>query len=128
MRKKSNKQYAVALYEISQDAPKSHWEEIAKQFLGLLQKDRKLTKVNLIIDEFEKYSKKQEGINEIEIESARELDKTTINKIKKMFGEKSDVKTIVNPDMIGGVRIKVDDVVYDASLKKQLSRLKTSLI
>ena len=84
--------------------------------------------LGLIIDEFEKYSKKQEGINEIEIESARELDKTTINKIKKMFGEKSDVKTIVNPDMIGGVRIKVDDVVYDASLKKQLSRLKTSLI
>ena len=126
--KKSNKQYAKALYEISKDVPKSHWEEIAKQFLGLLQKDRKLTKVNLIIDEFVKYSKKQEGINEIEIESARVLDKTTINKIKKMFGEKSDVKTIVNPDMIGGVRIKVDDVVYDASLKKQLSRLKTSLI
>lgn len=126
--KKSNKQYAKALYDVSKDAPKSHFAEIAKQFLVLLQKDRSLSKVNLIVEEFEKHSKKQAGIKEIEVESARELDKATLNKIKKMFGENSEVKMTVNPDLIGGIRVKVDDIIYDASLKKQLSRLKTSLI
>lgn len=128
MKKQSNKQYAKALYDVSKDAPKGHWAEIAKQFLVLLQKERMLVKVNLIIEEFERYTKKQAGIKELEVESARELDKTTLNKIKKMFGENSEVKMTVNPDLIGGIRVKVDDIIYNASLKKQLSKLKTSLI
>ena len=126
--KKSNKQYAKALYRVSKDAPKSYFAEIAKEFLVLLQKNKRLSKVNLIIEEFEKHAKKQDGIKEIEVESARELDKTTINKIKKMFGENSEITETINKTLLGGIKIKVDDIIYDASLKKQLSRLKTSLI
>ncbi|MEK7680611.1 MAG: ATP synthase F1 subunit delta [Patescibacteria group bacterium] len=126
--KKSNKQYAKALYEVSKDAPKNHLDEVAKQFLSLLLKDRKLKKIEYIIDEFERYSKNQDGIKEVEVESAGELSKITLSKIKKTFGDNAEIKETTNPNLIGGIRIKVDNIVYDASLKKQLSRLKNQLI
>ncbi len=128
MRKKSNFQFAKALYEITKDLPKSNLPEVMEQFVLILQKNNKLKKVDYIIEEFENYAKKQEGIKMIEVQTARKLDSVVINKLKKIFGEKSEITEVVNKDLLGGVKIKVDDLVYDASLKTQLSQLKQALI
>ncbi|KKR34611.1 MAG: ATP synthase subunit delta [Candidatus Magasanikbacteria bacterium GW2011_GWA2_40_10] len=128
MRKKSNFQFAKALYEVTKDLPKSNLPEVIGQFVLILQKNNKLKKVNYIIEEFENYAKKQEGIKMVEIETARKLDPTVISKLKKTFGEKSEITELVNKELLGGARIKVDDMVYDASLKTQLARLKQALI
>jgi len=127
-RKNSIKQYAKALYEATKNAPKHDLSVILNNFLSLLQRDNKLKKVEYIIDEFVRYSKKAEGISEIEIESARKLDTATVEKIKKAFGGKSEVSETINKDLIGGLRIRMDDLIFDASIKKQISRLKQDLI
>ena len=67
-------------------------------------------------------------IKTITIESASKLEHSAINQVKKVFGEKSEITETINKNLLGGIRIKVDDMVYDASLKKQLSRLKNQLI
>lgn len=128
MRKKSNLQFAKALYEVTKDLPKSHLPEAIKQFVLILQKNNKLKKMDYIIEEFENYSKKQEGAKIVEIETARKLDHTILNKIKKIFGEKSEITELVNKELLGGARIKVDDMIYDASLKTQLKSLRQQLI
>lgn len=128
MKKKSNLQFAKALYEVTKDLPKNHLPETMEQFVLILQKNNKLKKIDYIIEEFINYSKKQEGIKMVEIETARKLEPSALNKIKKLFGEKSEITEIINKNLLGGVKIKVDDVVYDASLKTQLSKLKASLI
>ena len=128
MRKKSNFQFAKALYEITKDLPKSNLPEVMEQFVLLLQKNNKLKKVDYIIEEFENYAKKQEGIKMIEIRTARKLDSAVISKLKKTFGEKSEITELVSKDLLGGVKIKVDDLVYDVSLKTQLKNLKEKLI
>lgn len=128
MKKKSNLQFAKALYEVTKDLPKSHLPETIQQFVLILQKNNKLKKADYIIEEFINYSKKQEGVKMIEIETARKLESSVLSKIKKTFGEKSEITEIVNKDLLGGARIKVDDMVYDASLKTQLKNLKEKLI
>ncbi len=128
MRKKTNLQFAKALYEITKDLPKSHLPEAIKQFVLILQKNNKLKKVDYIIEEFEAYAKKQEGAKIIEIETARKLDNAILNKLKKIFGEKSEITELVNKELLGGARIKVDDMIYDASLKTQLKSLRQQLI
>ncbi len=128
MKKKSNFQFAKALYEVTKDLPKGHLPEVIEQFVLILQKNNKLKKADYIIEEFISYSKKQEGIKMIEIETARKLDHSVLAKIKKTFGEKSEITEIVNKDLLGGVRIKVDDLVYDASIRLQLKNLKEKLI
>jgi F-type H+-transporting ATPase subunit delta len=128
MRKKSNLQFAKALYEVTKDLPKDHLPEAIKQFVLVLQKNNKLKKIDYIIEEFENYSKKQDGAKIVEIETARKLDHAVVNKLKKIFGEKSEITELVNKNLLGGARIKVDDMIYDASLKTQLKSLRQQLI
>lgn len=128
MKKHSNRQFAKALYEVTEGLPKNDIPEVIRNFLMMLQKNNKLKKIEHIIEEFIQYSKKQAGIKEIEVESARKLDRPTLDKIKKLFGEKSEVTEKINESLLGGVKIKIDDLVYDASLQKQLIKLKEKLI
>ena len=128
MRKKSNFQFAKALYEVTKDLPKSNLPEVIEQFVLILQKNNKLKKADYIIEEFINYSKKQDGAKMVEIETARKLDHTVLAKLKKTFGEKSEITELVNKDLLGGARIKVDGMIYDASLKTQLAQLKQALI
>lgn len=128
MKKQSNRQFAEALYEIIENLPKNKLPEAAKQFLIILQKNNKLKKIDYIMEEFINYSKKRDGIKTVEIESARKLERAALSKIKKIFGEKSEVKEMIDEKMLGGIKIKVDDLIYDAGIKKQLARLKQSLI
>ena len=128
MRKKSNFQFAKALYEVTKDLPQSQLPETIEQFILILQKNNKLKKIDYIIEEFVNYSKKQEGIKIITIETSRKLEDAVLKKLKKTFGEKSEITEKVNKDLLGGIKIKVDDLVYDASLKTQLKILKEKLI
>jgi F-type H+-transporting ATPase subunit delta len=128
MKKKTNLQFAKALYQITKDLPENNLPEVIKQFFLVLQKNNKLKKIEYILEEFIKYSKKQSGIKTVEIESAQEIDESMIHKIKKIFGADSEISQVVNRDILGGIKIKVDDTVYDASIKTQLHKLKQSLI
>ncbi len=124
MKKRSNLQFAKALYEVTKSAPEEKIPEIIKEFFIVLQKNNKLKKIDYIVEEFKKYSKKQSGIKTIEIESAQPITDLTREKIKKVFGEKSEISEKVNKKILGGARITVDDMIYDGSLVAQLQKLK----
>lgn len=128
MRKQSNLQFAKALYEITKNLPADNLPEVIKQFFVTLQKYNKLKKINYILEEFEKYSKKQSGIKTIEVETVRGLEEKTETAVKKIFGLTSEIIQKTNADLLGGIKIKVDDVIYDASVKTQLHKLKQALI
>ena len=85
MAKTSNKQYAHALYEISIGLKGSDLDSSLRAFVELLVRNHKLKQAHNIIDEFISYTKKQEGVVELEITSARQLDEKTIEIIKKAF-------------------------------------------
>lgn len=48
--------------------------------------------------------------------------------LKKIIGRDPEMKALVDPSLLGGVRVKVGSMVYDGSLKGQLDNLKEELI
>jgi F-type H+-transporting ATPase subunit delta len=127
-KKVSNKQLAVGLYEAVQGAKSADLSKILANFIELLYRKRKLRKSEFIIDEYIKYSKMKDGINEIEITSARELDDKVVNAIKKIFGAKTEASARIDANLIGGIKIRTEDRILDASIRTQLNKLKQAII
>ncbi|TFH48873.1 MAG: ATP synthase F1 subunit delta [Methanothrix sp.] len=65
------------------------------------------------------------------ITSAAELDEAQLERIAKTLSEvvkkEVDVAVTIEPSLIGGVIAEVEGMVYDGSVRKQISRLKQSL-
>lgn len=114
-------QYAIFLYEITLKRP-----EIKKQingFLGILAKNNDLGKIDEIVKEFEKYEKKQKGIKDVEIISAKPIAKDIKTQILEAVGGKTEVKEVLDPDLIGGVVVTIGDMMIDGSLRRKLKEL-----
>lgn len=87
-------------------------EEICQQYLALL---RQLT--NTVLAEVVTALKLTDGQRD-----------AVINKVKELTGAASvELKATIDPDIIGGVIIKVGSQVFDSSLKGQLRRISLSL-
>lgn len=127
MAKRSNRQYAVALYDITKDVQSEKLDEVLEQFVLLLHRDHRLKQAGNILSEYKKYSKLQSGVNEIEIVSARKLDDTSIEKIKSAFGSKVEETLKTDESMIGGIKVRIGDKILDASISTQIKRLKSEL-
>jgi F-type H+-transporting ATPase subunit delta len=125
--KKSNKQFAEALYKTTKGLKDKDLERVLFNFAKLLVRSHKLKQAERIIEEYIKYAKKQEGVKEIEITSAHKLDQETIDKIKQVFGDKVNEQQIIDKNILGGVSIKLEDKILDATIKTQLKQLKNAL-
>ncbi|MEK7125358.1 MAG: ATP synthase F1 subunit delta [Patescibacteria group bacterium] len=127
MNKSSHKAYGRALYELTLDKRAAGLEKAIKNFVAHLAKARMLKQASAIISEFTHYAKAQEGIVEIQIQSARELPAAALNQVKKTFGEKVEAVSVVDESLLGGVVIKTKDRILDGSLKTQLRNLQVKL-
>ena len=72
------------------------------------------------------------NIVQVEIHSAVELNDLQIKhyekRLKEKYGSKKlEIKNIVNPDLLGGIRIITNNEELDMSVKKQLNKLKENL-
>jgi len=127
MKKRTNKQYAQILWEATKGVKEKDLEEVVKNFLLLLIKEQKFKQANKIINEFIGYAKKQDGIMEIEIITASEITKATLDNISKVFGHKVEATAKIDKNILGGVIVKTEDKILDGSLKTQLRQLRTQL-
>jgi F-type H+-transporting ATPase subunit delta len=64
----------------------------------------------------------------VQITSAVELDSKTVENLSERIGEQVDRKiemsTTVDPDILGGVVLRVGNVILDASIKNRLEQLR----
>lgn len=137
-RKTSNKQLAQALYEVTEGVKGEQLHKAITEFAKLLVRVHKITRANNIIQEFERYSKKQQGVVEIEVQSVRKLEEKTLNQLKKVFFTKSistsneedgvEISEKVDESLLGGIKVRTEDKILDGSLKTQLNQLKQSLV
>jgi len=120
-------QYAVLLYETTLEIRTA--EKAIKGFLEILAKNNDLGKIAEIIREFEIYERKQRGVKDIEIISAKPLTR----EVKKQIMEdlesegKIEVKETVNHDLLAGMIVIEGDMMTDGSLSKKLRKLSKSL-
>lgn len=127
--KYSVEQYAQALYEAFQDTKPSSYDTVINNLLQVLKKNGDLGAYEKIIDAFEAYEKLQKGIKTVEVTTASEekLGKSVISSLNEIVGENLDIKHKVDSKIIGGVVVRVDDTLIDASVRKQLNDLEDKL-
>jgi F-type H+-transporting ATPase subunit delta len=125
------KQYAQALIEALQDTNPKDQEKVLDNFVKVLADNNNLRLFDQITEEFHKLDLAKKGIVQATATSAhpisKENEKAIIEELNKLAQKKIELKTEVNEKLIGGVIIRMEDQMIDASVKNQLEQLKSNL-
>ena len=108
------------------------FNEILKKFLGFVVTKRKFFFIEKILNDFLFICSDSRGEIQAEISAAKNLNEIEINKIKdelsSTFG--SNIKLIhkYDPNLIGGLIIKVGSTMIDTSIKSKLQKIEKKMI
>lgn len=112
-------------------ASKMELNEYLQRFLHLLVEKGRIESVNLIYLTLKAMADKKEGILRGEITSAFPLDTSQfdyiLGSLEKKTGKKIIMTKQVNPDLIGGIFIKIEDKIIDGSVKSHLEDVQKTL-
>lgn len=109
---------------------KSNFSQMVINFLNLLLDKDRIGAIEAITEYYEYLTDDASNIARAEITSARPLKEDALGKIEKSLEEltskkiKSEVRE--DHDLIGGVVVKIGDLVLDGSIRAQLEGLKES--
>lgn len=102
-----------------------------ENFLGILLDKDRFIYLKSILDSYRQIVDEASGKVRAFVTSATELDKTQLENIsgalKKIVNKEVDLDVSIDPTLIGGVIAEVEGMIYDGSVKTQISRLKQSL-
>ncbi len=98
-----------------------------KNFIHVLSENNRLGLVPDIAEVFESYKAQLEQSIDVSIESAFELSDGQSEKLAQALSKKLDRKVViastVNQALIGGVIIRANDLVIDASVRGKIAKL-----
>ncbi|HYD95096.1 MAG TPA: F0F1 ATP synthase subunit delta [Noviherbaspirillum sp.] len=110
---------------------KSNVSPEAKNFVGMLVENGRLSLLPEIGAQFHALKNAAEGAADAEITSAFELTdaqvKDLVATLEKKFGRKLNPTVKVDSSLIGGVRVAVGDEVLDTSVRAKLQNMYVSL-
>lgn len=118
------------------DLIKAHFgslSELSLRMLLLLVERKRFDNLLLIIDRFHQLAYEASGVAEAIIYSAKPLtdeEKRLVSEAfaKKVNKEKLVVTNVVDEKLIGGLKVRIGDTIYDGSVQAQLERLQRELI
>lgn len=121
------KQLATAYLKATESCEEKELEEISKQFVTYLKKHYLLGKTHAILAAIDQAWKEQYGVSQVKITTAYPLTKKSLQALEKA-AHGASVETFVDPTLIGGARLQIDDRILDGSIQGQLSSLKQILL
>jgi F-type H+-transporting ATPase subunit delta len=89
-----------------------------RHYIDVLKNYRRLLRLEL-----EKRLAKIETANEVDCTTSSEL----VTNLKKKYGSDLTAEFVVNPQLLGGMRIRVGNDVWDGSVRHRLERLEHEL-
>ena len=109
------------------------FEQNVKNFLKLLVERNRIDVVSAIIDNFYGFYNEANKIAAATVYSVRELSEEEQNKLEASFKEQLNkesvsINNIVDPSILGGMRIRVGNTIYDGSISNKLNRLKQNIV
>ncbi|MBI2515208.1 F0F1 ATP synthase subunit delta [Candidatus Wolfebacteria bacterium] len=120
--------YAKALFAATEKNPEET-ENIIRRFFRLLKKTGDISQSRKILESVEKLAVKKSGDRWVKIEYSRSMDKRMESNINNYFGSGYHVENVINPLLIAGVRITIDDEEeLDISLAKKLRKMFSTAI
>jgi len=121
------RQYAKVLYQITKELSGKELDRAVLEFFKLLKDNQMLKKVDLIVEEFLQYAKECEGIDKITITSAHKLSKQVTEEIAKKFSKHFEVAAQIDESLIGGVKVRKGNTIFNTSVRSDLEALEQAL-
>jgi F-type H+-transporting ATPase subunit delta len=118
--------------EVLEKALSGKAEDLLTKFLLVLNHHDRLGLIRPILAEYrDLYDKRQNRVR-VEVSSAVPLTEAETNRIKdgirSRLGKEPVVEATVDPELIGGVVVRVTDWLYDGSVRARLDAIRTHII
>ena len=105
---------------------------VANHFLRMVVDAGRLDVLPEISQQFRALHNERSGLQDAVIYSAFPMDDTTLAKVsavlEQRFGRRLRTSVVLQPDLIGGVKVVVGDEVLDTSVKARLDHMKATLV
>ena len=103
----------------------------AQNFLRTVIDNGRLSALSEIAQQFRALKNAQSGSSDAVVYSAFPMDATALSDVaamlEKRFGRKLNASVVLEPELIGGIRVVVGDEVLDTSVKARLEQMKVAL-
>jgi ATP synthase F1 delta subunit len=103
-------------------------DEIVVNFLKLLIENHRMPVIFRVRREFDQLWQEENKLLPVQVTSAVELDPGTVSqigdRIAEQTGRKVDLSAIVDPDVLGGLVVRVGNSILDASIRNRLEQLR----
>lgn len=110
---------------------KGHLHDIYLRFLYLLLRRDRVELLLDILHEFEELIEREQGITPGKVTTAIELapeeQERITSTLEKQYNKKFDFRFTVDPRIVGGVRVKYEDILIDSTIATYLSDLRMRL-
>jgi F-type H+-transporting ATPase subunit delta len=110
---------------------KMHVDQVTRQFIGMLVAQKRLAVLPEIAKQFIELAASARGEMSAEVISAVPLKAPEIaqiaEKLGKAYGRKMNIQVRQNPELLGGVIVKIGSQQLDSSLAGKMRRLKNAL-
>ena len=123
------KKYAQALYESTAGKSQAQQEKALQSFVALLIRYNDRSLLPRIIESYGKIRRKTEGLTKVELTTAEKASGKIKTEIKKKLGEGAEMNEIVEPEVLGGLKLIInDEYLIDGTLQSRVEKLYQSLM
>ena len=123
---------AAQVFDVLTSVVKAPLSDAAKNLVRTVIDNGRFAALSEIARQFQALVDAQSGTSQATVESAFPLDAAQIAEVKavmeRRFLRNLDVHVVVQPELIGGVRVVVGDEVLDTSIRARLEQMKAALV
>jgi F-type H+-transporting ATPase subunit delta len=103
-------------------------DEIVRNFLAVLIENHRMPALMRVRREYERLWQEANKMLPVQVTSAVELDEAVTRQIGEEIGRQTgrrvELSTTVDPDVLGGIVLRVGNSILDASIRTRLERLR----
>ena len=103
-------------------------DPVVQNFLELLVEKHRMPAVFRLKKEYDRLWGEENKLLPVQITSAVELEASTVERIGREIGEqtgrKVELVSFVDPDVLGGIVLRVGNSILDASIRTRLENLR----
>jgi F-type H+-transporting ATPase subunit delta len=112
-------------------AAAAKFDDVTGKFLGLMAQNRRAGEILAAITAFEAMAAAERGVASAEVTTAVKLtaaqEKGLKAALRQALGKDPEIATVVDPEILGGLKVRVGSRLYDASLRSKLDSLRFAL-